>query len=78
MNLNEFTNLLKNHDWYYHFSDDHGVWSRGEREVARINAILKESTDEMKQVYNLYHARHFNTPSFVTEKNPYTKPYPLV
>jgi len=75
MKLQEFKKLLNNHDWFYHFSDDHGVWVRGETQVAQIVGALKNGTDEMKKLYNEYHARYFNTPSFVTEKNPYTPPY---
>lgn len=22
--------MLRNHDWYYHYSDDHRVWKRGQ------------------------------------------------
>lgn len=29
MTLQEYEELLKNHDWYYQYSDDHGVWDRG-------------------------------------------------
>jgi hypothetical protein len=78
MTLDEFTTLVKNHDWYYNFSDDHGVWVRGERESAKIDAALKNGTDDMKRVYNDYHALHYNTPSFVTKDRPYVAPFPLV
>jgi hypothetical protein len=75
MKIEDFKKLLANHDWYYHFSDDHGVWQRGEREVAEIKFALKDASDEMKKMYNEYHARYFNTPSFVSEKYPYKAPY---
>lgn len=75
MKIEDFKKMLDSHDWYYYFSDDHGVWQRGEREVAQIKYVLKNGTDEMKKMYNKYHASYFNTPSFVTENNPYTAPY---
>ena len=28
--------LLSFHDWYYDYSDDHSVWSRGQRERVAI------------------------------------------
>ena len=75
MKIEDFKKLLDNHDWFYNFSDDHSVWVRGERESAQIVGALKNGTDEMKKLYNEYHARIYNNPSFVTEKNPYTAPY---
>ena len=75
MKLQDFKRLLENHDWFYHFSDDHGVWVRGERQVAEINHALKNGNDQMKKLYNEYHATYFNTPSFVTADRPYTPPY---
>jgi hypothetical protein len=75
MKLEDFKQLLENHDWYYGFSDDHSYWVRGERQSAEIYAALKNGTVEMKQLYNRYHANYFNMPSFVTPDNPYIPPY---
>ena len=30
--------LLRNHDWYFQYSDDHKVWQRGVMQRAAINA----------------------------------------
>ncbi len=30
--------LLRNHDWYFEYSDDHKVWQRGVMQRAVINA----------------------------------------
>ena len=30
--------MLRNHDWYFEYSDDHKVWQRGVIERAAINA----------------------------------------
>ena len=37
--LNEYEALLRKHDWYFEYSDDHGVWSRGRAQVSRINSV---------------------------------------
>ena len=75
MKIEDLKKLLDNHDWFYNFSDDHSVWVRGERESAQITGALENGTNELKKLYNEYYARYFNTPSFVTEKYPYTPPY---
>ena len=30
--------MLRNHDWYFEYSDDHQVWQNGVMERAAINA----------------------------------------
>lgn len=32
---------LTQHDWHYAYSDDHGVWSRGERNITRLEQMEK-------------------------------------
>ena len=34
--LNTLEKLLKTHDWYYEYSDDHRVWQRGRDERDEI------------------------------------------
>lgn len=29
MNLDEYKNALRHHDWFYAYSDDHSVWKKG-------------------------------------------------
>ena len=38
----EFANKLKTHDWYYGYSDDHRVWTRGRDAAARLRRTHKE------------------------------------
>lgn len=38
----EFGSKLKNHDWYYAYSDDHSVWKRGQAASARLRAACEE------------------------------------
>ena len=78
MTIEEYKTQLERHDWFYYFSDDHGVWVSGERESKRIFSIAKEGNDAFKKAYNEAYAIRFNTPSFVTEKNPYVPPFSFV
>lgn len=36
---------LRSHDWYYHYSDDHSVWSRGRAQWQKISALLKKAQE---------------------------------
>ena len=75
MTLEQYKKELAHHDWYYYFSDDHGVWQRGESESSRIFGLAKDGNDDFKRAYNDSHKRHFDTPSFVTPDRPYTLPF---
>ena len=33
---------LKRHDWYYGYSDDHGVWNAGLNEEKKLNSIISD------------------------------------
>lgn len=57
--LLEFEELLKTHDWFYDYSDDHRVWDEGRKQafairVARTNLEnegLKAEADELFSKY---------------------------
>ena len=36
-----YVRLLKSHDWYYDYSDDHSVWRRGNEAHSRLRGIQK-------------------------------------
>jgi hypothetical protein len=38
MTLQEFYDLLDQHDWYYQYSDDRSVYNRGKEQQAKIEA----------------------------------------
>lgn len=38
----EFGSKLKSHDWYYGYSDDHRVWTRGRDAAARLRRTHEE------------------------------------
>lgn len=48
--LQSYYNLLDLHDWYYDFSDDHFVWSRG----ADVHALITKISAESLAHTNLY------------------------
>lgn len=57
MNSEEFMNMLERHDWYYAYSDDHRVWTKGREES---DAIYKAMTDdvELRELYRNYKTEH--------------------
>lgn len=53
MNTTDFLNLLKNHDWTYHYSDDHRVYTRGMRNEQLIMSTM-QGRDDLQELYNKY------------------------
>lgn len=45
VNLEEFEQMLKNHDWNYHYSDDSRVFWAGEKSYQKIKEIAQELGD---------------------------------
>jgi hypothetical protein len=51
--LENYKKLLKNHDWYWVFADDHRSWEAGQREVDGIVAAYKQlSPEDKKEAYD--------------------------
>ena len=50
MNEEEFLKLLKAHDWYYMYSDDHSVWRRGQNERDVIMNAMR-ANPELGKIY---------------------------
>lgn len=52
--------LLKSHDWYYMYSDDHSVWKRGTKEREVIGELTSRLmyvdglTDVINEMYTKY------------------------
>ena len=42
MQPKEYLTKLKQHDWYYNYSDDHSVWTKGRDNAHRLQAIAAE------------------------------------
>jgi len=53
MNKQKFAVMLKNHDWYYQYSDDYKVFCSGRDQLAKIQSIA-DSDPELKKVYDDY------------------------
>lgn len=53
MDTNTLINLLKSHDWYYHYSDDHSKWLNGVQSEQAITDIMQElgNTEYVKHLY---------------------------
>lgn len=53
LNVDDYINMLKSHDWFYDYSDDHSVWVRGK---AQRGAILeaKKELDPDYIIWNQY------------------------
>ena len=54
--LKTLEDLLKNHDWFYQYSDDFGVYERGDRAWNTITTVMKalENDGFGKKVDELY------------------------
>ena len=59
--LTEFENDLKYHDWFYDYSDDHSVWTRGREQrkdlqnTANTLVRTKQATaEEVADLWNTY------------------------
>ena len=49
-NLEEIANEIINFDHTYEYSDDHSVWSAGNKKEKEIIAITKQLTEEEKNI----------------------------
>jgi hypothetical protein len=60
MDTTTLINLLKSHDWYYHYSDDHSKWINGVQSQRAIYDAMDElgNTDDVKQLYYEYMPKH--------------------
>lgn len=54
--LEQFYNLCKNHDWTYEYSDDNRVYERGRKQRQTILGTLNSHKDDPRyeRIYN-YH-----------------------
>ena len=52
--LNRLDQMLKDHDWYFSYSDDFRVWKKGEEEHKKIMDMVKKLGKDGKKLYNKY------------------------
>ena len=46
MNIEEFYDLLKAHDWTYDYSDDHRHWQKGHNQREQLHRVIKQNEDD--------------------------------
>lgn len=49
--LEEYIKALMHHDWFYDYSDDHGVWRKGKENQDKLFA-LSHSGEAFKMAYD--------------------------
>lgn len=65
--IDDYKSLLARHDWYYDYSDDHSVWTRGSRERSTLYKYL-DAIDPDYKIWNEYAPEMFQRKSKVEEK----------
>ena len=53
MNLQQYEQELKNHNWFYQFSDVHSKYMEGDKKQKELEKIAK-SSKEHQELYNKY------------------------
>ena len=61
--MKKLIEMLRNHDWYFEYRDDHKVWQRGVTERAAINAEAERlgRPELAEQAFEEYKAGDLNT-----------------
>lgn len=70
--LSEYFAKLREHDWYYDFSDDPHVWKRGNTERKHLEAASASSKLHEK-MWDAFNAYYFNGEPWGTKKPPMPK-----
>ena len=50
--LEDFKKTCTNHDWLYHYSDDHSVYKAGAEKSTYISTIVKLGGEQYKNIWN--------------------------
>lgn len=69
MTIQEFYDRLARHDWFYHYSDDRSVWTRGVAEEGRLSAIAK-TIEGGEKLMDDFSKHHFSGEPWSTLKQP--------
>ena len=69
MDISAYFKELEAHDWFYEWSDDHAVWSKGHEEHKRLKAIANQSPLH-DRAYTAFIAYHSSGEAFGSEKMP--------
>jgi hypothetical protein len=47
--IGKYLNIVRAHDWFHHFSDDHRIWQRGQADKDNLKALYSTLTPDEKQ-----------------------------
>lgn len=70
MNIVEFYKELERHDWYYCWSDDSGVYRRGEADWNRLEGIAKAGGTSYVRLMTDFSKHMCSGPAWGTVKLP--------
>jgi len=54
MNIQQFEELLKNHDWTYQMSEDSYYYRRGQNQLKEIEEAIAQGGEEYQKLYKQY------------------------
>jgi hypothetical protein len=54
LSINQFEELLKNHDWSYQMSEDSRYYRRGQMQLKEIESAIAEGGESFQNLYNEY------------------------
>jgi hypothetical protein len=69
VNLKDFYQMLKQHDWYYEYSDDYGVYMRGKANRNKLKKMAAQSPAH-QHLFDSFFRHYFSGEPFSTEKTP--------
>lgn len=57
LNIKDYEEMLKNHDWYYMMSEDQSVYNKGSYYYGKIKQ-LSETSEEHLKMFKQYQDKH--------------------
>ena len=64
----EYYEMLKNHDWYYDFTEDDEVWKKGTEEREHLRSIASEKGLDYERMWKAFNDAMFSGEPWGTEK----------
>ena len=56
LNRKKLKEMLKNHDWFYNYSDDFSWYSSGKASLDKIHKIIRNAGDKQNEAIAMYNA----------------------
>ena len=56
LNRKKLQEMLKNHDWFYNYSDDFSAYTNGRDELDAIHKIIRNAGDKQNEALALYNS----------------------